>query len=635
VKEKLKEKISTANLKHLPSLPGVYIMRDKVGGVIYVGKAKDIKKRIKSYFYGNDTRYSVQFLLEQIETIDTVIARDEQEALILESDLIKKFKPKYNIRLKDDKSHLMIRINLDAEWPRLELVRQRQDDGCKYFGPYVYGYELKSLLEVINKTIPLRTCSDRVMNNRVRPCLEYQIKRCAGPCCLEVDRSEYRTWVNQAIKVLEGKNEEVALTLEKSMEKASSEMRFEDAAFYRDRLRILENINYQKPITAVSSYAQDAFGICRQGANVEFSVAEVRNGRMSAAKTFGFSEVEIPDDELLRSLLVQYYQDVESIPEQIFVPFDFEDREFLENLFSDARKESGEKKQVKISVPQKGAKARLLALAVNNAEQNFKSRFIKQNKYDHVLEALQKELQLEQMPRVIECVDISHFQGGSTVASVVNFRDGLPNKQSYRMFHLAHLDKPDDFESMREIVNRHLSRCAEENTLADLIIIDGGKGQLSQSVEQRNKLGLQSPVMVGLAKKRSAKIPYLAQGALLREGLPKPERIYVEGASEPIVLDKDSEAMKLIERIRNEAHRFAITFHRKTRTKKTLKSDLDMIPGIGPKRRQLLLREFGSVKAIREALPQDVAVRSSIPIALATKVVNLLVKAKASRDKRS
>lgn len=612
--------VSSERLRALPTLPGVYLMKAADGKVIYVGKAKNLRNRVRSYFSGGDGRQSIPFLLRRIVDIETVVTQDEKQALVLENDLIKTHTPRYNIRLKDDKAHLIVRIDLNKEWPSIELVRKERSDGARYIGPFAFGYELKILLEVIRNSVTLRTCSDRVLMNRVRPCLEYQIKRCAGPCCLPVNRAEYLEWVDEAIKILEGRGDEVIEMLENKMLTASQQLRFEEAALIRDQIQALENAKKERPPQSFSDGAKDAIGLHYEGERAEISILQVRHGRLRNAKTFGFEDLKIPDEELLSSFLSQYYSNGEEIPSEIYLPFNLEDVEAREALYSekcDAK--------VQITVPQKGEKHRLILLAQENARENFLARFgATAGEGDVSLRALKDELGLEQIPRMVECVDISHFQGGSTVASVVHFKDARPDKNRYRTFILDSQEgKPDDFASMFEVVERHLSRCAEENTLPDLMVIDGGAAQLSEALQVRSKLGLNQPTMIGLAKKRGIKQAYYSVVAG-EGGFYKPERVYVEGKSGPIVLRENSKGLFLLERLRDEAHRFAITFHRARRTKSVFKSPLDGVMGLGQRRRNILLREFGSIARIRNTTAEQITDKTGIPLKVAKAVIEKL-----------
>ncbi len=617
--------ISKKRLKALPDRPGVYLMKDEQGEVIYVGKAKSLRSRVSSYFAGGDGRINVVYILENVRRIDTLVTESERQAIVLENDLIKNYRPRYNIRLKDDRAHLIVRIDHRHEWPRLDLVRVVADDGAQYIGPFAFSYELRTMLEVIKRTLPLRTCSNAMLYNRVRPCLEYQIKRCSGPCCLDVDPDEYRSWLKQAVKILEGNVSDVINELNVSMERASDALRFEDAAVIRDRIEILKKIGEDASESSYGTGAIDAFGMYREGNRFEVSVVMVRQGRLFESKTYGFDDSDALDDEIMSSLLSQFYSGSRQFVDTILLPFELEDQEARAEYYSERRG-----KKVSISRPQRGSKARLLALANQNAKENFEARFSGMDKSTRVLEAIQADFELEQMPRTIECVDVSHFQGGSTVASVVCFKDGQPEKSRYRVFHLTQEGKPDDFASMREVLRRHLSRCAEENTLCDLMVVDGGQAQLSQALSVRRELGLQVPAMIGLAKKRSGSSPYRAPASkkskpgAKRITLQKPERIYVQDRAVPVLLNPRSEAMKLFERIRNEAHRFAIQFHRKTRAKKAVRSALDKIPGVGPNRKRELLREFRTIDAIRNASPEAISERCRIPHTLAVRIVETL-----------
>jgi len=619
--DQLQEMISPERIRSLPVLPGVYLMKGSDGKVLYVGKAKNLRSRIRSYFSGGDGRQSVPFLLQRVTQIETVVTEDERQALILENDLIKKHLPRYNIRLKDDKAPLLVRIDLTHPWPRIELVRKQFEDGAKYIGPFAFSHELQTLLDIVRSAVPLRSCTNRMLINRVRPCLEYQLKRCAGPCCLEVDKAKYLSWVETAIEILEGKNSDVLARIEQLMLQASHDLRFEDAARLRDQLDIINNAAVDKPVYNFGGGSKDALGIHRDGERAEISVMQVRQGRLRNARTFTFENLNIPDDELLSSFLSQYYDVGAEIPEQILLPFELEDLWARNILYTERR---GSKTE--LLVPEKGEKHRLVSLAQENARENFLARFGSTlGQGDAPLRGLKDELGIEQIPRTIECVDISHFQGGSTVASVVHFRDGRPEKTRYRHFHLATQEgKPDDFASMYEIVERHLSRCAEENTLPDLLIIDGGKAQLAQALAVRERLSLREPTMIGLAKKRTARMPYLAGGGRGERTPYRPERVYLEGKSAPIMLRESSKALHLLERIRDEAHRFAITFHRSTRTNRTIRSALDDITGLGNRRRVVLLREFGSVQRIKESSAEEITRRTGIPVKLAARILERL-----------
>jgi excinuclease ABC subunit C len=594
-------------------------MRGEKGEVLYVGKAKDLRNRVRSYFSGGDTRFNAIFLVRKVTEIETVITQDERQALILENDLIKKYRPRYNLRLKDDKAHLLVRIDESHDWPRLELVRRERNDSARYIGPFAFAYELKTLLEIIRNSLPLRTCSDRVIFNRIRPCLEYQLKRCSGPCCLPVDRSDYQGWLEAAIDILEGRSAAVVERLSAQMERASESLRFEEAARLRDQISVLTKATAERPVYAFSAGSKDALGIYRDGSRFEISVMQVRRGRLRNAKTFGFEEVDLPEEELLGAFMTQYYGGDGEIPEQILLPIRLEDFEAREELYGERR---GGK--VRIEVPERGDKARLISLALENARENYFARF-GLGKADLPLRTLRDELGLTQIPRTIECIDISHFQGGSTVASVVHFRDGRPERGRYRTFVLESQEgKPDDFASMREVVTRHLSRCVEEGTTPDLIVIDGGKAQLAMAIAARGELS--EPQLIALAKKRGRKLPYFAKlsGVSDDRVIYKPERVYVEGKTAPIVLRQNSKALHLLEQLRDEAHRFALSFHRERRAQNFFRSPLEDVRGLGPKRRKELLRVFGGLQGIRNATAAEIVERAGVPERIAARVLERL-----------
>lgn len=609
-----------AQVGSFPKLPGVYLMKDGRGAVIYVGKAKDLRARVRSYFAGTDERAQVEFLLKRICTIDTIVTENEQQAFVLERDLITQHKPRYNIRLKDDKAYLCIRVDENGSWPRLELVRKVVNDGARYFGPYSFSYELRALLDIIKRVVPLRTCTDTVFFNRARPCLEYQIKRCAGPCTLPVDPGEYRRWVKQAIAVLEGKTDPVVKELTAAMEAAASDLRFEDAAVVRDRLQVLEHFKKGASLIASRGEERDVFALYREEGLAVVSVLKVRNGRVADNVNFSFNEVQVTDDELLESVLEQFYGGSREIPPEIVVPFEPENLSILRADLKSRRESVCE-----FVVPQRGVKARLLSLALVNAKQHFAATFDAETRTMEVSRGLARLLGLQQMPRRIECVDISNFQGSDIVGAIVAFYDGQPDKQRYRKYKIAGRDTPDDFASIEEVVGRRLERGMVEGDLPDLFIIDGGPGQLGRALAARDALKLNLEI-VSLAKMRTER------DFTAREVRTSPERIFVEGRDEPIVLEGASEVTHFVQRIRDEAHRFVITFHRSRRAKRVFRSALDDIAGVGPERRSRLLRHYGSVEAIRGASVDEIATVGRMPRLLAEKIVRILIES-ASAEK--
>jgi len=596
----------------LPTMPGVYLMKDRDGEVIYVGKAKDLKARVRTYFAGGDGRAQIEFLLRKIFSLDHIVTENEQQAFILERDLITKYKPRYNIRLKDDKAYLSVRIDQNQEWPRLELVRQIEQDGAHYFGPYTYGHELKTLLEIINRVVPLRTCTNTVLYNRQRPCLEHQIKRCAGPCCLPVSQEEYAGWVKQAMAILRGKSEGLIKQLEADMEDASEDLRFEDAAIIRDRVGVLKKFASGESLMASRGEDRDVFAIHREEKLVALSVLKMRHGRISGNENFTFTNVEIPDENILESAIGQFYDSGREIPEEILVPQELGEQSLVRETLREKRKGSFE-----ITVPQRGLKFRLLMLAHTNARQHFVTKFDAEARYAQISEELARRFKLKQIPRRIECVDISNFQGSDIVGALVVFFDGEPVKKWYRKYKINSTGKPDDFAAVHEVVARRIKKGAMEDDLPDLLVIDGGAGQLSAALAARNELDV--PVeIVALAKFR-----VFGKG---KKSVSKPERVYTENSSFPILLKESSETTKFLQRLRDETHRFVITFHKSTRAKRVFKSALDDILGIGPERKARLMRRYGSVKKIKEATAEDLATVGRMSPLLGQKVLDHLNK---------
>lgn len=599
-------------VKTLPESPGVYLMKDKDGKIIYIGKAKSLRDRVRNYFANQDTRAQIAFLLEKLAFIDTIVTESESQAFVLESDLIKKYKPRYNIRLKDDKAFLSVRIDYNQEYPRLELTRRIEQDGATYFGPYSYGQELRGVLDLIKTVVPLRTCSNIVMINRQRPCLEHEIKRCAGPCCLEVDKSEYRKWLKQAERILEGRAAEVIPELTVKMEKASEELRFEEAALYRDRINLLENFKAGRDIISYRGESRDVVGYCREGHLVAVSLLHVRGGRISGSENFSLDNVIGRDEEVIQEILNQYYESGE-IPEEVLLPLEIDDPALVEDRIKTNR-------GIKPSIlsPERGIKKRLLGIAELNAKQNFSEKFNAEDRYSAAAGELAKMASLSQMPRRIECLDISNLQGSNIVASIVVFQDGLPDKNSYKRYKLDWSGKPDDFRAMYEVTKRRLERGMAEDNLPDLLVIDGGAGQLAAAIRAREELK-SNLEMISLAKFRPGVDIAGPDGT-------KPERIFLPYKDESIVLPLGTPVLHLLERIRDEAHRFVITFHRSQRARRVFESALDNILGLGEVRKRRLLTLFGSVEALKRFTAAEISARGKVPLTVAEDILKRICK---------
>lgn len=603
-----------AKIAAVPAEPGVYLLKDRTGKVIYVGKAKSLRPRVQSYFRGGDERHQVQFLVRRVGDLECLVTRNEKEALILENNLIKQYKPRYNIRLKDDKSYVSVKITSSDPWPRVLVTRKIARDGSRYFGPFHSASAVRDTLDVIRKVFPLRTCSDPVFRNRTRPCLEYQIKRCLGPCVLPVDRAEYEQHLRAVTLLLEGKDSQLRTLLQKRMREASAALRFEDAARFRDQLRAIEKTGERQGAVRHGGGDCDVFGLYREGGSIEAQVLMIRSGKLTSNQSFGFADWELPDEEVLSSLLTQFYQGERFVPDEVLLPLEIDDAEPRAELL---RERKG--RIVSIVVPQRGEKVRLVELAKANARQAFLERRDDEERSEKTARELQERLQLRNPPKRIECVDISTFQGGETVGSVVSFDEGRSDPGRYRRFRIRTVVGTDDFASMREVLERRLRAGLEKNDLPDLLVIDGGRGQLGVATAVCADLGITSLDVVGLAKmrvERSATSPEIER---------LEERVFLPGRVNPVVLARNSNALFLLQRVRDEAHRFAVTYHQKLRDRARLQaSPLQAIAGIGDERRRALLRHFGSLTRVRAAAIEEIEELPGFGRALAERIKRAL-----------
>ena len=578
----LKEKLAI-KLKMLPEKPGVYIMHDAAGKVIYVGKAVILKNRVRSYFRApGQQSLKVRTMVSHIDDLETIVTDSEIEALILECNLIKKYRPRYNIMLKDDKTYPYLKVTVQEPYPRLCVTRRVVKDGSRYYGPYADVGAMHAAVRLLRRLFPLRRCRSL---NQERPCLQYHIHRCPAPCAGYISPEAYGRLVEAVCLVLDGKTADLKRSLKEHMQQDSQELRFEEAARCRDQIRALERLEeQQKAVLAagdmdIIGYGADDFSVCLQ-------VFFVRAGKLLGRKEFFFPPGDPPQD-LLTAFLKQYYiQDDVFIPKEIIlapVP-EAAEQELLSSWLTER---AGHK--VELLQPQRGDKAKLLRLAEENARklihEKERTGQLEQESNLQAAEDLQRALGLTQPLGRMDCFDISHTQGAETVASMVVFKDGAPSKTDYRRYKLLSTEgKPDDFKSMQEVVYR---RYRDYKDLPNLVVIDGGKGQLSSALTVIRGLGLAELPVIGLAKRE--------------------EEIFVEGRSESILLDRESAALHLIQRLRDEAHRFAITYHRKLRAKRNLVSILDHVEGIGPKRRQALWQHFPSLDAMKAASEEELA----------------------------
>ncbi|MBI3301148.1 MAG: excinuclease ABC subunit UvrC [Deltaproteobacteria bacterium] len=595
-----------AKLSTLPASPGVYLFKDKAGEVIYVGKAKSLRARVRQYARGGDGRAQIGFLLAQLADVEVLITNSEKEALLLENTLIKQYWPRYNIRLKDDKSYWSIKVTTQDPWPRLFLTRQVVKDGSKYLGPFHSSTAVQETLEIIRKVFPLRTCSDTVFRNRTRPCLEYQIKRCLGPCALPVDPEEYQRQLKGALLLLEGKNTELVDQLTARMQEAAEALRFEEAARLRDQIRAIIQTGEKQQVAMPLGNDQDIFGLYREGGFVEVQVLFVRAGKLVGNQGYGFDDNEFPDEEVLAELLTQFYQGDRFVPDEVILPVVLEDVEVREELLAERKG-----KKVTLLCPQRGDKVRLVEMAQENARQSFIEKRRGAEQKEKTLDSLRRALHLRNAPKRIECFDISNIQGNLAVGSMVVFDEGEPDKNRYRRFRIKTVEGADDFAMMYEVLTRRYRRALEEQDLPDLLMVDGGKGQLGVAVEVFRELGITEVDLIGLAKMRTERDPFAEEVAH------SSERVFLPGRKNPIVLKPNSTALFLLQRVRDEAHRFAITYHRQLRARERLSSPLDAVPGVGPARRKALLRHFGSLKRVRAATVEELTQVAGVTPAMA------------------
>ena len=566
----------------LPDKPGVYLMRDVAGKIIYVGKAVNLKNRVRSYFQQRGLSPKTEALVARIQSFETIVTASEIEALILECNLIKKHRPRYNISLRDDKTYPFVKVTWSEEYPRVYPTRRVEKDGAKYYGPYASAGAMHETLALLKRLFPLRSC--RSMDAR-RPCLEYHINRCLAPCAGMVDVETYREMVKTVCLFLEGRSTDVEKDLKRRMLAAAEEMKFELAAQLRDQLSAVRQVTEKQNIVTGAG-DQDVLGLARLGNQSCVQVFFVRSGKMVGRDRFLLSGGETESDgDVLAAFVKQYYNEVAFVPREILTPAPLPEQELLSEWLSERKNGA-----VKLVTPQRGTKRELVQLAGENATEVLRQRSERdaalEGKRSAAMQELADRLEMAHLPQRIECFDISHIQGAETVASMVVFTDGEPDKSEYRRFKLRTVEgNPDDFASMQEVTLRRYRKATEP--LPDLIVIDGGKGQLSSALEVIRGVGLAEIPVIGLAKEY--------------------EHIFRENISEPLILPRHSEALRMVQHIRDEAHRFAIGYHRKLRAKRNMVSVLDHVRGIGAKRRQALWKHFGTIEKMRQASVEELA----------------------------
>lgn len=613
----LKDKIDS-----LPDLPGVYIMLDHEGRIIYVGKAKSLKSRVRQYFRPSSQTGKVASMVTNINDFDYILTDTEVEALILESNLIKEHRPKYNIVLKDDKSYPYIEVTTGEDFPRIGLSRRiKKDSNNRYFGPYTSARGVRETIEVITKIFPIRTCNRNVKEGKKeRPCLYYHIGRCSGPCMGNIKKEEYRETIKEVCRFLEGRQDDVIKELMAKMEKASQRLEFEKAAAFRDKINAVKKILESQKIVSTEMEDQDVIAYAQTENETALQMFFVRNGKLISAQSFILNASEETKlSHITTSFVKQYYSMSTYIPKSILIQDEIEDKATIERWLSQLKGS-----RVYIRVPIRGEKRKLVDMAKRNAiealsihEQRSKREW---ERTEGAVADLKEYLGLDTLPKRIECFDISNTQGSHSVASMVVFYNGRPVKSDYRRFRIKSVSGPDDFASMREVIFRRFKRglmekeelikekmpkaSAKFQKFPDLVIVDGGKGQLSAAIGVMKELDIDYLPVVGLAEEN--------------------DDIYRIGDKDPVILPKNSHALHLVQRIRNEAHRFAISYHRSLREKGSLHSVLNDIPGIGPKRVRELLKEFGSVAAIKDASLEELAKVKGMNTSVAKAVLDYL-----------
>lgn len=580
-------------LKRFPSEPGVYLMKDQKGEVIYVGKAKDLKKRVKQYFApGRDTRAMIPYLLMEIDHIETIVVETEKEALLVENTLIKKHKPKYNATLKDDKTFVSLMINHHHKWPRLQLIRYKGKPKLKglYFGPYTSAFAARQTYELLTRIFPLRQCSDEELKRRTRPCLLYGIKRCIAPCVDLCSKEEYDTFVQGTIDFLKGKDQEILGRLEEEMQEASDNLEFEKAGALLTTIQQIEHVTKTRQIVEkAGSKDSDSVGLFRQGDEVILMQLFVREGKLVGSEHYSFTRALEEDAELISSFLLQYYRQKLDLPEEILLPNKLKNQKELEEILFEMHQ-----KKISLLTPEKGSKKGLVRLAEKNARTTFVQEKDEQEIRERMLLDLSDKLGLTRFPRRIECFDTSNISGSDLVASMVAFTDGVYDKKRTRYFKIKDIDKGDDYAALHQVISRRLLRAKDEDDLPDLILIDGGKGQLNIGIQVLKELDIASVDIAAVTKDEAKHTKGMTE-----------ERVFVPDQKEPVRLNRRSPLLFLLQQIRDAAHERAIGFHRKRRSKRVISSALEGIEGIGPIKKKRLLKTFGSLKRILDATDDE------------------------------
>ncbi len=600
-------------LKELPvvfSGPGVYLMKDASGTIIYVGKARNLKKRLSSYFSGTGRLdKKTEVLVKKISTFETIITDTEKEALILESNLIKKHRPRYNVILKDGKRYPSLRLDTKKSYPFLEIVRKTKKDGAMYFGPFSSAGAVRQTVKVINKTFRLRKCKTKDFQNRSRPCLNYQMGTCLGPCCHNIDETVYQEIVREVSLFLKGRAHELIKNIKKEMIEASENHEFEKAAQLRDKMFSIEK-TVEKQIAVTTDFMdRDVIAIAGEKDLSMIVVLFVRGGLLLGSHRFPLHETMSSDAEIIGAFIKQYYEKSSFIPKEILTSTNLEDSMVLEEWMKDLK---GEK--VSISWPRRGEKARLSHIAMQNAENELKNHIISEEAHKNLLLRLQNKLGMDKIPNHIECFDNSNISGKEPVSGLVVFNHGKFERSSYRKYKLRTVNAQDDYAGMSEVLKRRFDNTENKVPLPDLLMVDGGKGQLNIAVSVTRDLNLVGRFdIIGIAKRNEQKGE-------------TEDKIYKPGRANPVNMGREGDLLVFLQRIRDEAHRFAISFHRTRRNKTSIRSALDDVPGIGKKRKEKLLKHFGSIKKIRAATLEELSALPGMNIKAAKALIHTLLK---------
>jgi excinuclease ABC subunit C len=588
--------------------PGVYLMKDASGEILYVGKARNLKKRLASYFKNSGLMdVKIKILVDKIDDLETIITRTEKEALILESNLIKRHKPRFNVILKDDKRYPSLRIDLSEKYPNFDIVRKIGQDDAMYFGPFASAHAVRETLRTINKTFKLRKCKKKDFKTRTRPCLHCQMEGCLAPCCLDVDPAVYQEQVNEAIMFLKGQTPHLIRKVRNQMEIAARAQEFERAARLRDKIYSLER-TIEKQIAVTTDFNdRDVFAIARSGEYSVITVLSVRGGFLTGTRHYDFADVIATDQEMIGTFIRQYYERQRFIPDEMLVSIDLEDAHLTEEWLRGLRQ-----KKVHIYRPQRGEKVRLVKMAERNAENELKNLRASRSAEMGLLIRLQKKLKMSRLPERIECFDNSNISGTEPVAAMVVFENARASKSLYRKYRIKTVLEHDDYAYMKEVLERRFGKGEDARPFPDLLMVDGGKGQLNIALAVIKDLNLAGEFeIVGIAKKDEAK-------GETRDKIFKPAR------ANPLNFAREEDLLLFLQRIRDEAHRFAISFHRKRRQKKSLQSALDAVPGVGQKRKAVLLQHFKSIKRIRAAELEEIAALPGFNTKLAESVKKAL-----------